>query len=302
MPGRYQTVTIDTWTGKIIETPIKKHLVSVCIEKYIKTCTSTKCLGNQRSEKLYLSIFAKFLADKKIQTIDEVGRDHLEEFEAFLLTKMKASSVNRRMCPIKQLFTKCVSWKLIFENPALGMKIQKEEKNPFKPWSPELMRKFISLTDGIWKKIFTFLWMSGARPMEVKNLRWTDIDYDKGELILRCGKNSRISRTFYMTDDVDKLLHSIKMNGPFVFGLGSRQLSNDNLYQYCKKRMKKLGVVGYTVYGIRHGFATQLSSVGKASAFEVAQAMGHQSLDTTKRYVHVDEISLKEKQKKANRF
>jgi integrase len=280
---------------------IKKTPLDKAIQEYIKNCTSQKHPNNQKSEKLYLKKFGAYLAERNVSTMDEVKRKHMDGFEAILMKKMKASSVNRRMCPIKQLFSKAFEWEMIYKNPCFGMKIQKEEKNPFRAWSPELVKKFLLLCSGLWKDIFTFLWYTGARPMEVKNLRWTDVDFEKGELTFKCGKNAQVSRTFLMTDEVDKLLHSIKMQSPYVFADNKRQLSNDNLYQYCKKRMKKLGAIGYTVYGIRHGFATNLAKNG-ANAFEIAQCMGHTSLDTTRRYVHNDKKSLIEKIKKANQF
>lgn len=281
---------------------VAKTPIPDAIKKYNDLCTVKKCLHSQNAERLYFKIFTEFLKKKEILNIDEVQREHIDQFEIFLMSKMKAASVNRRMSPIKTMFSKCLEWKLIFENPCLGRKILKEQKNPYKPWTPDLMRRFISLCDGNWKNVFEFLWMSGARPMEVKNLRWTDIDYDEQKITLRCGKNAKIDRKFDMTPDLDRFLHGLKMNGPFVFAdENGRQLSNDNLYQYCKKRMKKLGVVGYSVYGLRHGFATALGKAG-ASAFEIAAAMGHSSLDTTRRYVHVDKKTLIKKIKKANKY
>lgn len=297
--GTYEelaAIIADRDLRAFVKTPIK-----TAIQKYIETCTSKKCPKNRSSEKLYFGILLQFLLDKKLTHIDQVEREHIDQYESLLLSRMEPASVNRRMSPVKTMFTKCMEWKIIFDNPCFGKKILKEQKNPFKPWSPELVRKFLSLTDGTWKKIFTFLWMTGARPMEVKNLRWSDVDYEDQQLTFRCGKNANNSRKFDMTPELDEFLHSIKMNGPFVFSENSRQLNNDNLYQYCKHRMRKLGLHGYTVYGIRHGFATNLAKNG-ANAFELAQCMGHSSLDTTRRYVHVDKKSLIEKLKKANQF
>jgi integrase/recombinase XerD len=279
----------------IKKTPIKK-----AIDKYLENCTANKCVKNQSTERLYFGIFQNFLNSKELTNIDEVTKEHIDQFESLLLKSMEASSVNRRFCAIKNFFNKCVEWSLIVESPCLKYRKRKVEQNPFKPWPPDLMEKFLLLTDGIWKKIFMFLWMTGCRPMELKNLRWTDVDYDNQTLKLRCGKNAQISRNFPITNDIDKFLHDLQMNGSFVFtGPDKKPINNDNLYHYCKKRMVRLGLVGYTVYGIRHGFGTRLARQG-VSAFYIAELMGHADLKTTRGYVHSDKKLLIDILNKAN--
>lgn len=271
--------------------PIKKTTIQDAFSKYIKNCTANKCVKNQSNEKLYFQIFQKFLMEKGVDYIDEVTRENIDQFESLLLKSMKASSVNRRFCAIRNFFNKCVDWNMLVESPCSGYRKRKIEQNPFKPWPPELFEKFLLLCNGVWAKIFEFLWLTGCRPMELKNLRWTDIDYQNQTIRFRCGKNAQVSRLFPITKQVDKFLHGLKFDGPFVFSINKRQLNNDNLYHYCKKRMVRLGLKGFTVYGIRHGFGTKLARQG-VSAFYIAELMGHSDLKTTRGYVHSDKNLL----------
>lgn len=270
---------------------IKKTLIKKAIDKYIQNCTANKCIKNQSNERLYFGIFNTFLIDKGLINIDDVGREHIDQFEMLLLKRMKASSVNRRFCAIKNFFNKCIEWNFLVESPCSGFKKRKIEQNPFKPWTPEMMARFLSLCDGLWKDVFTFLWLVGCRPMELKNLRWTDVNYDEQTLTLRCGKNAQISRKFPITKQLDEFLHGLKMRGPYVFADNKKQINNDSLYHYCKKRMDKLGLTGFTVYGIRHGFGTKLAKQG-ISAFYIAELMGHADLKTTRGYVHSEKKML----------
>ncbi len=271
---------------------IKKITISDAFSKYIKNCTANKCIKNQSNERLYFGIFQKFLEEKGVVYIDEVTREHIDQFEALLLRSMKASSVNRRFCAIRNFFNKCIDWNMLVESPCSGYRKRKIEQNPFKPWTPELISRFLLLCDGVWAKIFEFLWLTGCRPMELKNLRWTDIDYDNQTIKFRCGKNAQVSRAFPITNDIDRFLHDLKMNGSFVFtGPNKKQINNDSLYHYCKKRLIKLGLTGFTVYGIRHGFGTKLARQG-VSAFYIAELMGHTDLKTTRGYVHSDKKLL----------
>ena len=277
--------------GREFSTIIRTR-IDDAIQKYVKNCTAKKCIKNQNTEKLYFGILKSFLLGFKINHIDEVTRDHIDQFETFLLKKMKPNSVNRRFCSIKNFFSKCIEWKFILESPCQGLKRRKVEKNPYKPWSPELFEKFIAQTSGQWRNIFNFLWLTGCRPMEAKNLRWSDIDYDDQVLILRCGKNAYFTRKFPITKTLDQFLHTLKMNGPYVFADENRNpINNDQLYHYCKKRLNRLGCKSFTVYGIRHGFGTKLASQG-VNSFYIAELMGHTDLKTTRGYVHTDKKLL----------
>ena len=148
------------------------------------------------------------------------------------------------------------------------------ESNPRKPWTYDEFCSFIDLCQGIRKKIFIFLWLSGCRPSEAKRLLWTDINYDEKIIILRTGKKHDKVRQFPLTDDLSALLHSIKPETIYVFSEDGKEINNDQLYHYCKKRMKKLGLLKLTPYGTRHGFGTKLANQN-VNAFHIARFMGH---------------------------
>lgn len=270
---------------------ITKTSVENAVKKYLKTCTSNKCEKNQKSEKLYFNKLQDFLTSNNVFYIDQVTREHIDQFESILLKKTKSSSVNRRFNTFKNFFRKCLEWKMILENPCEGKKKRREETNQRRPWTKEIFNKFIEQCEGNHKNIFTFLWMTGCRPMELKNLKWSDIDYDEMSIKFKCGKNAQVTRTFPITKEIDKFLHSIKMDSNFVFTENKKQVNNDSLYHYCKNRLNALGLKNYTVYGIRHGFGTRLAQKG-VSAFYIAELMGHSKLETTKKYVHSEKKQL----------
>lgn len=271
--------------------PLKRKSIKDAFKKYIELCTRQKCKKNQNSEILYFNKLESFLDEKEVEFIDEVTRDHMDQFENLLLKKTKPSSVNRRFHSINHFFVKCVEWNFINISPCKGKKFLKEEANPKKPWTDDVFDKFITTCDGIYEKVFRFLWMTGCRPMELKNLKWTDIDYDEKTIKFRCGKNAQTVRFFPLTEQVDKLLHSLKPTALHVFVDGKNQINNDNLYHYAKHRLRPLNLNAYTVYGIRHGFGTKLAKSG-VSAFYIAELMGHVKIQTTKKYIHSDKNIL----------
>ena len=269
--------------------PTKTVTVKKAVETYIKNCTSNKCDKNQASEKLYFHKLEDFLTKNDIQYIDQVTSVIIQEFESQLLKLMKTSSCNRRFNTFKHFFAKCLTWKYISENPCLGMEKRREEENPHIPWPIDVFNKFILKTDGIYTSIFKFFWITGCRPMEAKTLKWTDIGLE--EIILKCGKNAKVSRKVPLTEELKDLFRNIKKDSFYVFSKDGEQIGNDKLYHYCICRLRVIGEEQYSCYGLRHAFGSQLSNQG-ANSFEIAELMGHSKMETTRRYIHNDKKKM----------
>lgn len=278
---------------------IKKTSIADAVAKYIELCTSQKCIKNQKCERLYFGKLLIYLNKQKIAYIDEVQRHHIDGFEFQLLTLIKPASVNRRFNTFKNFFRKCLEWKMIFENPCEGKKRKKEESNRRIAWSKEFYEDFLKTCDGQYKNIFLFLWLTGCRPIELINLRWSDIDYSGENIKLNCGKNSKGNRNFPMYPGLKKLLKSIKKESDYVFSIETITPSSDNIYQYAKHRLIRNGFPGHTPYGIRHGFGTRLAQAG-LSPFYIAFLMGHASIQTTQQYIHSEKNQLIEALSKAS--
>jgi integrase len=217
---------------------------------------------------------------------------HCHEFENSMTSQMKLSSVNRRFCSIKHFFRMCREWDFVHENPCLGMKKRRAEYNPHKVWPIEVFARFLDQTDGMYKNLFLFLWLTGCRPVEAMNLRWSDLDYERKKITFRCGKNAKISRLFPLIKKADELLHNIKPVSQFVFTFDGKQLDNQLLYHYAQCRLKTIAKEKYTVYGLRHTFGTRMSEDPEITAWDLMDLMGHANADTSRRYVHKDDEKL----------
>lgn len=279
---------------------IKKKTVSECVELYQENFTSKKCSDNITNERAYFSKLLQFCGKNKVKFIHEITVDHIEGLQSEYLKIMKPSSVNRRFSVYRHLFKKCEDWSCIGENPFKKIKTLKIVKVHYTPWEKGQFEAFLKRTDGVFKKIFLFLWLTGCRPMELKNLKWTDIDYDQKTINFECLKNRGGKREFPLTQSVDRLLHSMRPDSLFVFSIKKKQINNDTLYQYCKQRLRTLGFKNLTVYGLRHAFACGLDRAN-INAFTIKELMGHSDIRTTLNYIHTDNRNLKNALKKVSR-
>lgn len=277
--------------------PIKRVFIKDAIAHYLKNCTSQKCKKNQSVEAIFFTKLELFLAVENVFALDEIKLKHFEDLQIHFLTWMKPISVKRRFSVYRAFFEKCIDWEYMTTNPMKKMKYKKIEPNHFKFWNKEQFDRLLATTTGSWHNCLIFLWLSGARIAEAKNLRWTDIDFDNRVIYLRCDKNRSVKREFPLDDELSKFFHSIPCEGLFVFSLNGKQMNGDNIYQYVKKRLKRLGLKGLTTYGIRHSFANRLSEAG-VNAFHIQKLMGHADIKTTLNYQNPDKHQISESLKK----
>lgn len=273
---------------------LKKITILEASEKYLKECTAFKSIPSQRIEKKYFPIFLNHLETFKLNYLHEITVEHIDSFQNELLKKMSPQSVRKRLSTFKHFFNKCINWNYLYKSPFVGMRVVKFEKNQRKNWTAEIYKDFLELTCSNTRGLFQFLWHTGCRPTELINLKWTDIDLDRKTIMFRCGKNSHISRLFPIYDEVEKIIHNLKMNGNTVFSISEKPLTNDTLSHYARKRLKRLGIKDLVVYGIRHSFPTRLSEAG-FNAFEIKELMGHSDIRTTLNYMHHDKKVLIQK-------
>lgn len=299
---------LDKETGKIDElsidllngiSPIKIIKIETAAQKYLQECTAFKSAPSQRIEKKYFEIFLIHLVKFNVVNVSDVNVEHLDSFQNLLLTLMKPQSVRKRLSTFKHFFNKCIHWGYINKSPFIGIRPLKFEKNQRRAWTREDFNLFVDGLDQNKKCLYEFLWFTGCRPTELINLKWSDVDYDLKEITFRCGKNSHIVRKFHIYNEVDKILHKLGQTDVYVFRLNENKLNNETLSHFTRKRLKRLGLLGLVVYGIRHSFASRMSEAG-FNAFQIKELMGHSDIKTTLNYIHHDKKFLIEKLNRIN--
>lgn len=263
---------------------IKNIKISKAIEEYLDIYSSKKSKENFRNEKRSFSEFLKLTIDYKIEFMNEITASIMNIFVSTLLTRMKPSSVNRRLSSFRHFFNVCIDLYYLVESPMKKFKPLKHEKNHFKVWRDDQFFKFIELCDDDYSMYFHFLRVTGARPIEAQSFTWSDINWEKKEIYLRSKKNAKIRRTFPLTIDVEKIIKKIKPISIFVFTYNGNQIRSSNTYQYASHRLNKLGFKDLVPYGFRHTFASKLNQ-SDFNAFHIKDLLGHADIKTTLNYV-----------------
>jgi integrase len=142
-----------------------------------------------------------------------------------------------------------------------------------------------------------FLLLTGLRPQEFRNLRWSDIvkepnglvrlkvDHPKAEMMMRCHQNRSVVLTpeAQAIVDEERSLHP-KSTHIFLNDDGT-PYTKDALTRRLNRWGNKAGIENLKPYDLRHWFGTA-QSVATTNLSIIRQLMGHTKISTTDRYVH----------------
>ena len=131
----------------------------------------------------------------------------------------------------------------------------------------------------------------GMRPDEVLALMKSDIDLEKGQLFIRCGKSAAARRCLDMTNETKSIV-AHRMNGPSLWLFPSKRQPGNRLVRLngahdkvCAAAQRDGLEFRFVLYDLRHTFATRAAQAGIDLA-TLAAILGHASIRIVHRYVH----------------
>ena len=136
---------------------------------------------------------------------------------------------------------------------------------------------------------------TGARQGEILNLRWRDLDLERGIIHLRAGLETTTkggSRGVALTAEVAPLLRERAAAGvdPAALVFPSRVTRSHpiDLRKPFETALERAGITDFRWHDLRHSAASFLAMDG-ASLLEIGVILGHRNPSTTKRYSHLTE-------------
>jgi len=205
--------------------------------------------------------------------------------------KPKSNNTLLRMkAVLSSIFQYGIDKKYLDKNPAEKVRI-KAEPNQIERFlsNDERVRLLEACRESSWDKMYLLILLAittGMRKSELSNLRWTDIDFDKGLAKLADTKNGSPRVNPVPSIALDELKkHRQVGNGLIFVSPNCSDRSFDFRTQWDKaKQIAK--IEGFRFHDLRHTAASYLVMAG-ATLHETAEILGHKSTETTKRYAHL---------------
>ncbi len=133
---------------------------------------------------------------------------------------------------------------------------------------------------------------TGMRRGEMFKLKWSDLDFERGFILLRDPKGGT-DQTIPMNPMARELFESMPRESEFVFpGRGGRQRTTIKTAANRVKQAAGLPEDFRALHGLRHVYASMLASSGKVDMFTLQKLMTHKSAAMTQRYAHLRDEAL----------
>jgi len=282
-------------------------------------------VNNLSQETIYnyerdLKVFEEFLNDSNFN-FDNIDKKTILNYKAYLVSqdrktpkaqkgkrKLASFSINRMLSTLRSYL------KYLIDNdyktpisPSEIKLVKTEKKHPRVSELEEIIKliesptqfeknKTVSLRN---RAILETLFSTGMRISELINLKKGQID-KSGRVFIR-GKGKK-ERFVYLTPRAQRHIKNyLEVRGiddsPYLFlpyrGKNVHQKDKKISSNYLEEKMKKyrelLGLnIPISPHSIRHAFATYLAESG-ANPAAIQILLGHESLDTTTRYVHASD-------------
>jgi integrase/recombinase XerC len=271
-----------------------------------------------RNYRLDLSQFLGFCAaDREGLALEKVTYQDLRAFLAMVLKKNRKTTAARKLSALRTFFKYLQRQGAASQNPAKLAPSPKLEKVLPNYLSVDEAFHLLSKPQGddfgIFRDraILEVFYGGGLRLAELAGLNLTDVDLGPG--VLRVWGKGGKERLAFLGEPAQKALAAYlprrsrflaqRRRGDeaalFVNSQGGR-LSTRGVARVVAKWVKRAGLSrGLTPHALRHSFATHLLE-GQADLRSVQELLGHASISSTQRYLHLNLDYLMEEYDKAH--
>lgn len=261
--------------------------LSEIISTYIAEILPRKRPNTQTAQLQQLSFWQKHLGDTNVAEIKPI-----DIIKARGLIKGSDTTKNCYTAALSHVFTVAVKeFGTMSENPCLKISKLKNPRGRVRYLSDEERKNLLiaceeSSNPYLYAVVLLAL-TTGARKMEIMNLTWSDIDFEKRVIYLHETKNGEI-RPLILTDHPHRVLFELfkESKGGLVFPSRRNPERSIEIKSPFNQALKRAGIVNFHFHDLRHSCASYLVMNG-ASLNEIAEVLGHKSLNMVKRYAHL---------------
>ena len=278
----------------------KRHTFADMVERYIKTVLPSKSakVKSQYAQQLrkWSSWLGEISLDKITTALIVEHRDKLAIEKTPQGSCKSAATVNRYLAALSSVFSVAIKeWQWVEENPVKKIGKFKENKGRERFLSPGEIELLLKTCRESGKKdlhLAVVLALStGARRMETWSLRWKDIDLNAGKAIIRETKNKRtriIPIQSYALELMRQKSKIRRIDTDLVFPGTVDPSKPFDFRKSWESVLRKAGIKDFRWHDLRHSAGSYLAMNG-ASSREIAEILGHKTLQMAMRYSHLSE-------------
>lgn len=276
----------------------KRHTVGEMIDRYKKSILPTKG-SHQPNQKIQLGYWEKrigsySLADCTPALIGEC-RDELLQEETRLKKKRSPATVNRYLAALSHCFTIAVKeWGWIDDTPMRKVTKPKEPRGRIRFLSDDEREKLLKACKAspnpFLYPVVVIALSTGARLGEIRSIAWNQVDLNRGTMTFYETKNKQIRVVPLVGHalEVVKELNKVRRIDTDLLFPGADPQKPIDIRHPWEVALKNAKIENYRFHDNRHSAASYLAMSG-ATLAEIAEILGHKTLQMVKRYSHMTE-------------
>ncbi|AOW19393.1 site-specific tyrosine recombinase/integron integrase [Urechidicola croceus] len=242
----------------------------------------------------YFYFVADFIEYIKDKPLNELNNRDVEKFIEDVFSPKKYSiSTQRQLISAIKLLVK------YYPNCSIDeIKLSRPKKSRILPsiLSKEEVINLLRCTKNLkHRAILAMIYSSGLRIGELINLKLSNIDIDRRQIIVQNGKNRKDRNVIMAESMIPLIMNYVQTYRPtfyFVEGEPNKKYSASSIRAFLKRSCKNAGIVKrVTPHTLRHSYATHLLENGIDIRY-IQELLGHAKTETTMIYTHVSKKDL----------
>src|SRR2546427_2075017 len=219
--------------------------------------------------------------------LGQITRAEIEAWRRERMMKCRPATINRDLSRLRRMFSLAIEWDLLEESPMTGIRFLRENNARTRYLSlEESIRLIANCIAPHIRALATVALHSGMRLGEILNLRWRDLDFASGFILVRDSKNGE-SRHVPMDATLSALFraypHRLGTDLVFSSSRGGRIVDVRTGFQNACQRAE---LTDLHFHDLRHTFASQFVMAG-GDLYILKEILGHKSITMTQRYAHL---------------
>jgi len=270
----------------------------------------------EKTRKYYIKIIKDFFKEKRLYQISpldvETYRKQRKETPTRAKKPRSEVAVNRELETLRHVFNKAVEWGMMEKNPFDKFRepiLFKEDENRVRYLTEDEIKRLFAVLDKkpkekkrkkslpedapnkivnpfYLKNIVKAALLTGLRRGDILNLKWSDVDLEKGILFYNEQKKRNKRRIKVLNSEMIELLKSIHSGESETIFNGPDGKPLKDIKRSFRTALKNAGIKDFHFHDLRHTSASYMVMRG-ASLKAVQDHLGHTSLMMTQRYAHL---------------
>lgn len=273
-------------------TESKKHTLSDLIERYIKYVLPTK----PKSQLKQAAQLRWWQSEIGYLTLSEVTPARLGEARDKLQRGRQPATVVRYMAALSHAFTIASNeWGWLEDNPLRKVRKPVEPRGRVRFLDEEERSRLLTACkqsdcESLYPVVVLAL-STGMRQGEILSLEWPQVDLVRGYIYLSDTKNGE-RRTVPLVSHAKELVLNLskirRVDTKLLFPSTVKPQSPVAIRRPWGEALKAADIQDFRFHDLRHTAASYLAMNG-ASLAEIAEILGHKTLQMVKRYAHLSE-------------